>query len=232
MGINKFLSYLNKAKKPLALVIFLVFAVFFGHLWLGTTEVKGETGVLGGPSSIQGDITQEHSLLAAIPLPSAGDEASSSPAPYDEDLIKSGILEANPAFAPEQSAVGVTTSSKKSFDSAAYFIMPTTGLDFGKLHPHNAVDIANSCGTPVNAAAEGLVSALSLDSWSGGYGHYVMITHPNGIKTRYAHLTTIAVSVSEYVKQGQRVGLMGRTGDATGCHLHFEVLGAPNPFVK
>lgn len=117
------------------------------------------------------------------------------------------------------------------------FIMPTQGYDYGILHNYNAVDIANSCGTPVVASAEGLVTPDPsipnvLGGWNGGYGDFILIQHPfgDGVRTRYAHLEKMLVQVGDYVKQGQQIGLMGETGDATGCHLHFEVIGAQNPF--
>jgi len=119
------------------------------------------------------------------------------------------------------------------------FIMPTTGYNWGILHHENAVDIANSCGTPIVAAATGVVIpdpeiADTPGGWNGGYGNFVLIEHSfgNDVETRYAHLEKILVQVGDYVTQGQEIGLMGETGDATGCHLHFEVLGAHNPFAK
>jgi murein DD-endopeptidase MepM/ murein hydrolase activator NlpD len=114
--------------------------------------------------------------------------------------------------------------------------MPTEGFNWGILHNQNAVDIANSCGTPVDAAAEGLVVDESgNDVWSSGYGRYVIIEHPNNTKTRYAHLEKVAVSIGDYVTQGSQIGTMGNTGNVhgpTGCHLHFEIYGAANPFAK
>jgi murein DD-endopeptidase MepM/ murein hydrolase activator NlpD len=119
------------------------------------------------------------------------------------------------------------------------FIMPTTGYNWGILHHENAVDIANSCGTPVVAAAAGVVIpdpeiSDTFGGWNGGYGNFVLIEHSfgNDVETRYAHLEKILVNTGDYVTQGQEIGLMGETGDATGCHLHFEVLGAQNPFAK
>jgi len=119
------------------------------------------------------------------------------------------------------------------------FIMPTVGYNWGILHHENAVDIANSCGTPVDAAASGIVvpdpdESNQIGGWNGGYGNFVLIQHAfgNNIETRYAHLEKVLVQIGDYVTQGQEIGLMGETGDATGCHLHFEVLGAHNPFVK
>lgn len=119
------------------------------------------------------------------------------------------------------------------------FIMPANGYNWGILHHYNAVDIANSCGTPVVAAAEGLVipdenTPDVIDGWNGGYGNFVLIEHPFGdnVLTRYAHLEKITVQVGDYVHQGDVIGLMGETGEATGCHVHFEVYGAQNPFAK
>ncbi len=120
-----------------------------------------------------------------------------------------------------------------------YFIMPADGFNLGQLHPQNAVDITGVCGAPVIAAAEGLVVSEGQygnegsGGWNGGYGKFVLLEHPaGGTRTRYAHLRSIIVGVGDYVKQGQKIGTMGDTGDASGCRVHFEVLGAVNPFVK
>ena len=111
-----------------------------------------------------------------------------------------------------------------------YFIAPTHGHISQGLHPHNAVDIADSCGTPVYAAAAGKVLIADGTGWNGGYGNYVLIQHPNGVETRYAHATRLVVKSGQEVAQGQLIMYMGETGHATGCHVHFEVLGARNPF--
>jgi len=101
------------------------------------------------------------------------------------------------------------------------------------LHNNNAVDIANSCGTPIYAAADGIVISInSGGGWNGGYGNSIKIQHPNGTTTLYAHLSSINITKGASVKQGDFIGKMGSTGKATGCHLHFEVNGAKNPFVK
>lgn len=116
--------------------------------------------------------------------------------------------------------------------SAGYFIYPTSGRNWGKLHNVNAVDIANKCGTPIYAAAKGKVSLVDEVGWNRGYGKYMMITHPNGVETLYAHFSSIVASQGDSVDQGDLIGYMGTTGHSTGCHLHFEVRGAANPFVR
>ena len=116
-----------------------------------------------------------------------------------------------------------------------YFIKPAQGMNWGQLHNYNAIDIANSCGMPIVAAAEGLVLQGASDGWNSGYGHFILIEHPNGTETRYAHLGDLSVSVGDYVRQNQEIGTIGNSGNVhgvPGCHLHFEVIGARNPFAK
>ena len=121
-------------------------------------------------------------------------------------------------------------------DLGNYFAIPTTGWNWGRLHDYNAVDIANRCGTPVYAAAEGLIIEIgAINEWNNGYGNYIKIEHPNKTYTLYAHLDEISLNEGKYVLQGAEIGLMGNTGNThgpTGCHLHFEVYGAKNPFAK
>ncbi len=120
-----------------------------------------------------------------------------------------------------------------------FFTLPLAGLNFGELHANNAVDIGNKCGVAVKASAGGTViedSILKSDGssgWNNGYGLFVLIEHSNGVKTRYAHLNKVLVKVGDSVNQGDQIGLVGNTGNAdgpTGCHLHFEIIGARNPF--
>lgn len=92
---------------------------------------------------------------------------------------------------------------------------------------HGGIDIiryGGSAGIPVVASASGtVISAYS--GWSG-YGHTVVISHGNGITTRYAHMQagSICVRAGQYVYRGQQIGRIGSTGNSTGPHLHFEVL--------
>ncbi|MEK7464566.1 MAG: peptidoglycan DD-metalloendopeptidase family protein [Patescibacteria group bacterium] len=119
-------------------------------------------------------------------------------------------------------------------DLVNYFILPARGYNWGELHDHNAVDIADSCGRPIYASAEGLVTEESgRGFWNVGFGNYIMIEHPNGTRTRYAHTEKNFVRVGDYVSQGDEIAQIGNTGNVhgtTGCHVHFEVYGAKNPF--
>lgn len=155
---------------------------------------------------------------------------------FQEILQGSGNRLIIPHGRPLQKNTYVSRWSGDFLDLGNYFAIPTTGWNWGRLHDYNAVDIANQCGTPVYAAAEGLVVEIAADDgWNSGYGNYVKIEHPNKTYTRYAHLSKILVDSGKYVLQGAKIGLMGNTGNThgpTGCHLHFEVYGAKNPFAK
>lgn len=116
-------------------------------------------------------------------------------------------------------------------------IIPTTGINWGWLHGHNGVDIADNCGKKVYAAVEGLVTEVNgSNGWSGGYGNFIVISHPGGIQTKYAHLKRTLVHTGSYVLQGDAIGTIGNSGltvsspSGNGCHLHFEVIGVTNPF--
>lgn len=86
---------------------------------------------------------------------------------------------------------------------------------------HTGIDIAGDKGDPYVAAASGKVVSAG---WSGGYGYSILIDHGNGIMTRYAHSSKLLVSAGQTVSKGQTIGLVGATGNATGPHLHFEVI--------
>jgi len=113
-----------------------------------------------------------------------------------------------------------------------FFSIPTYGFNWGIIHGRNGVDVANSCGTPISASAEGTVTLTKESGWNGGFGKFIKISHANGTETLYAHLSKVLTSIGNYVAKGQTIGLMGTTGRSTGCHLHFEVHGARNPLAK
>jgi beta-lactamase regulating signal transducer with metallopeptidase domain len=87
---------------------------------------------------------------------------------------------------------------------------------------HLALDIAAKSGTPVAAAAAGVVTVAGWDNVHG-YGNMVVIDHGGGLSTFYSHLTDYQVEVGNRVTAGQVIGRVGSTGRATGPHLHFEV---------
>lgn len=94
----------------------------------------------------------------------------------------------------------------------------------GEASYHGGTDIAAPGGTPILAAADGIVTAAnSTDSWGGSYGYHVKLDHGNGQETLYAHCSSICVTVGQEVAQGEVIGYVGTTGASTGNHLHFEV---------
>lgn len=138
-------------------------------------------------------------------------------------IIPDGIM---PSVLPQGRLTAIANS---------YFIYPvprsfkiTQGL-----HVFNAVDLSNGkCWSPVYAAAGGQAQRAGHH---GVGGNYVRILHPNGVVTYYGHLASFIVSPGEKVLQGQIVGYVGHSGytipaGPAGCHLHFEVRGASNPF--
>ena len=86
---------------------------------------------------------------------------------------------------------------------------------------HKGVDLDANYGDQVLAAAAGTVASAG---WDGGYGIKVDVDHHNGYHTWYAHLSRVGVSVGDYVRKAQPIAWVGATGDATGPHLHYQVM--------
>jgi murein DD-endopeptidase MepM/ murein hydrolase activator NlpD len=101
------------------------------------------------------------------------------------------------------------------------------GMRWGRLHA--GVDIVAGTGTPIRAAASGVVAFTQPEASSGGYGNYTCINHGGGISTCYAHQVRFGTTAGAHVSQGQVIGYVGNTGHSFGSHLHFEVRinGAP-----
>ena len=91
---------------------------------------------------------------------------------------------------------------------------------YGYKSCHTGDDIRGTYGTPILAAADGLVMGVLS---GGAYGLHTVISHGGGISTMYAHQSRTAVHVGETVRQGQVIGYVGSSGWVTGPHLHFEV---------
>lgn len=104
--------------------------------------------------------------------------------------------------------------------------------EFGwRIHPvygykkfHKGIDLAASAGTPVYAAADGIVTVAKTSGYNNGAGLYVTITHGDGsVVTKYMHLSGVEVTRGTYVKAGDLIGYVGSTGASTGNHLHFQI---------
>ncbi|MBM4328071.1 MAG: hypothetical protein FJ118_13025 [Deltaproteobacteria bacterium] len=117
---------------------------------------------------------------------------------------------------------------KKDFLRAPLTVLRRTSSYGMRRHPihrverhHHGLDYGAPTGTPVMSIAGGVVN---FAGWKNGYGNFVCVTHDNGYESRYGHLSKILAKKGQRVKQTQKIGLVGKTGDATGPHLHFEVL--------
>ncbi len=138
-----------------------------------------------------------------------------------------------PPLAPVDNYLPRPNGNSSSFKG---YIWPAKGVlssrygwRWGRMH--RGIDIAAPVGTPIFAAAEGVVVKSGWNK--GGYGNLVDIQHADGTVTRYAHNYRLLVQPGQQVEQGQQISLMGSTGRSTGPHLHFEVRpsgkGAVNP---
>jgi len=124
-------------------------------------------------------------------------------------------------------------SEKGDTDHFGKFMVPVIGRKTSKfgyrIHPvtkkrnsfHKGIDIAASAGTPVKAAAGGIIRKAGFNK--SGYGNLVVIEHGKNLATYYGHLSEIIAYKGKNVIKGQLIGKVGATGSATGPHLHFEV---------
>ncbi len=110
-------------------------------------------------------------------------------------------------------------SGNFSWPTNGGYISSKQGPRWGRFH--KGIDIARPNNKTIKAVDSGVVTFAGWDS--GGYGNKVIIDHKNGYKTIYAHMNSLSVSVGQTVDTGQKLGVMGQTGEATGVHLHIEV---------
>jgi len=150
-----------------------------------------------------------------------------TPAPAAPSRSGAGSASAGSSSGTGSAAGAANAAPARGTTSRAGFIWPTTGRIssyFGPSHPLGIdIDLFNNPNAPIGAAAAGTVTFAGGNSCCS-YGLYVVVSHGNGMSTLYAHLSKISVSVGESVSQGELLGYGGRTGYATGNHLHFEVL--------
>lgn len=99
---------------------------------------------------------------------------------------------------------------------------------FGGQRAHDGIDLAAPAGTPIRAAADGIVD---FAAWNGGYGRYVRLRHDARFATAYAHMSRFADGIEQgsAVRRGDVIGYVGSSGNSTGPHLHFELHDAGEP---
>lgn len=114
-----------------------------------------------------------------------------------------------------------TPASEISFDWPVEEARLTQPYRLGKRRPHWGIDLANKRGTPILAAEKGYV--IYTGRGFRGYGNLIVIEHSQEWATLYSHLDKISVNEGDFVNRGDTIGTMGRTGRASGVHLHFEI---------
>lgn len=148
----------------------------------------------------------------------------------DEVIVPDGEIVVSVSSGSSSSAGSSVGASYPTY--SGYYMRPLVGgRKTQGIHGHNGVDIGRlPVGSPVMASADGTVIIAKTSGWNGGYGLYIVVSHPNGTQTLYSHLSRVSVSTGQRVEQGQTIGTLGNTGKSTGPHLHFEIRGAKNPF--
>jgi murein DD-endopeptidase MepM/ murein hydrolase activator NlpD len=180
------------------------------HSVINTSDTaSADTVLAAGESALAGGIIEGSAdgmqVVSVTPAANA--------AVHSEELVKGA------AFAQER-------AEREARLQRPLFVMPTKGIytsgfgyRWGALH--GGIDIANSIGTPIYAAADGVV----IDAGpAAGFGMWVKLRHADGTVTLYGHVNTTTVSTGERVMAGDQIATMGNRGQSTGPHLHFEVL--------
>lgn len=155
-----------------------------------------------------------------------------------EEALKHKIEEAEKNHGSNSGSSGSGSSGGSSSGgsvSSKGFIRPVTSgritatMYYSSGKYHGAVDFGVSTGTPVYAAADGIVVT---STWGGSdsYGYYIKIKHYNGLYTLYAHGSSLVAKVGQEVNQGDLIMYSGNTGNSTGPHLHFEVRKSPGGY--
>ena len=183
----------------------------------GATSTPAEASPsdsVGGPDL--SDRVELKDEITSDPAPAAAPESAPESAGSAPDATSSPAPESTPV---STSGDGCSTDGRIVAPVQGGTVTGNYGENRGD-HAHSGTDIAVPTGTTVRAADCGTVSVSGEES---GYGQMVCVQHAGGNTTCYAHLSERDVSVSEYVKAGQKIGEVGCTGNCTGPHVHFEV---------
>jgi murein DD-endopeptidase MepM/ murein hydrolase activator NlpD len=166
---------------------------------------------IGGRVAESGGLGLQASLLGALQSRRRDDGGSGAPKPS-----------APAAVAPAEAA----RSGEVAGRAAGHRLRVTSAFGArrdplnGENRLHHGIDFGAPEGTPIRAAAAGVVR---FSGPRGGYGNVVIVAHPDGTETRYAHCRDLGVKAGEAVAAGQAIATVGSTGRSTGPHLHFEV---------
>jgi murein DD-endopeptidase MepM/ murein hydrolase activator NlpD len=168
-------------------------------------------------------------LLAGLPTPVT---ASAGPLPAGVGIDVDGLISQANTLSASFAEVSSTLERNNDRMASTPSIMPTAGWlssEFSKarfhpiLHverPHEGIDLAAPYGAPVVAPAAGTIILITRQT---GYGLVLEIDHGNGIVTKYAHLSSVAVRAGQRVTRGDLIAAVGNSGLSTGPHLHYEI---------
>jgi murein DD-endopeptidase MepM/ murein hydrolase activator NlpD len=242
---------MKSGNQALIAAVFLVVGGLFSGVWLAAShQAARESGTFSAPTLVQTAQAQDSlPVVSAVGSGALADSLAIADANTDgtgfadvyvngaiedpESSIGSGVVGTNAVPGGGAKQLARQSEALPAFNKE--FIIPAKGHNLGILRDFNGTDIMAACGTPVVAAADGLVVPDTQNQdISGNYGNFILLEHSfgDGVFTRYAHLEQSSVKIGDYVKQGQQIGLVGKTGDATACGLRFEVIGAQNPFAR
>ena len=166
------------------------------------------------PSAVEASTAGDQELLAAAPL---GSEVY---APINENPTGRVVSPVMPILPESGEYLPEAPNRFAGYNWPAQGVF-TSGYGWRWGRMHRGIDIAGPVGTPIVAAAPGVVVRSGWNS--GGYGNLVDIRHPDGSLTRYAHNSRNLVEAGQQVRGGQQIAEMGSTGFSTGPHLHFEI---------
>ncbi|MES4904051.1 MULTISPECIES: transglycosylase family protein [unclassified Streptomyces] len=149
-----------------------------------------------------------------------------------EQAAKQRVEQANKA---RERAKKQSGSAAHSSSSSASFTTPVASHAIGTAYGvsgsnwssghHTGVDFPVATGTQVRAVGSAEVVAAG---WGGAYGYQVVLRHPDGMYSQYAHMSALSVHVGQTVSGGQQIGRSGATGNVTGPHVHFEIRTGPD----
>ena len=208
------------------------------HRKLDGGHVKGR--LVAAAMAIGATAAAGYSMATAANAPAADAMVAAGPNAFADGASITGSVDgmqivsvapaASAAVHNEEFANGAAFAAERAEREARLvrplFVMPTRGVwtsgfgyRWGVLH--GGIDIANSIGTPILAASDGVVVDVGP---TAGYGAWVKLRHSDGTVTLYGHINSWLVSKGQRVMAGDQIATMGNRGNSTGPHLHFEVL--------
>lgn len=200
-----------------------------------TSAAKGRTLVaamaVGAAAAAAYTMVTAHQPVVTRTVLAAEKSALTTPAPPRGVQLVAVKPAANAAVRAEELARGVAYAAERAEREARLqrplFAVPTKalftsgfGYRWGALH--DGIDLAGPVGTPVYAAADGVVKEAGPTN--SGYGAWVLLQHSDGTVTRYGHINSWSVQVGQRVFAGDEIASIGNRGNSTGPHLHFSVL--------